>query len=466
MSKPHYRLRTDGTMLSAIRAADGFQNLVANLGTSRDKAYANGYFLDIIDRQRLSTAYRTSAVAKSIVDIPADDSCREWREWQAEEDQISALEAEEKRLGVQAKVRDARKRARLYGGAAIFIGTGDSNLELPLNPRSVQRGGLRYLTVLDLWELTAGELSMDPRDPNYGMPKHYELHAVEASAIRIHPSRLVIFRGADVLDSITRQSMQGWGDSELQAAYERITQLDGTMANIASLIFEAKVDVVKIQNFTNDLRSGGSAYETLMLKRFGLAATAKGINGMLMLDGEEEYDQKSASFSTLPELADRFMQMVAAAARIPMTRLFGMSPAGMNATGESDIRTYYDSVRQEQTLDMEPAMAVMDECLVRSALGDRPEDVHFNWRSLWQMSEKERAEVADKLTTAAERVSRIDAAPHEAISEALVNALTEVGAFPGLDQAVKEFGGTPEREERIDPLTGDPVAPKKGEEEA
>jgi phage-related protein (TIGR01555 family) len=455
MTKPHYRMTASGDILPAIRAADGFQNLVARLGTDRDKAAANGYIVPIMTDMDLLNAYRGSSVAKAVVDYPADDACREWREWQGDTKQITDLEVEEKRLGVIAKVRDARIRARLYGGAAIFIGTGEPRADKPLNPDRIQKGGVRYLTVLDRQELGVQQLQMDPSLPGYGKPEMYRLTGGTGQIVDIHPSRLIVFTGDEVPHNSTAQSMHGWGDSVLQTALEKVGHLDGTMANVASLVFEAKVDVIKVKDFTQNLRDGGSAYETLMLKRFGLASTAKGINGAFLLDAEEDYQQKSANFATLPDVMDRFMQMVSAASGIPMTRLFGMSPAGMNATGESDMRNYYDRVKQEQTLDIEPAMQVFDECLIRSALGNRPEELHFNWRSLWQMGEKDQAEVATKLVTAAEGIERMGAASMEAAGKALVNALTEIGAFPGLETAIEEFGeGDPDD---IDPETGERV---------
>lgn len=456
MTKPHYRRTADGQLLPAIRAADGFQNLVANLGTSRDKASASGYVVTELNDADLDAAYRASSVAEKIVDMPAEDSCREWRAWQAEAEQIEKLEAEEKRLGIIGKVMEARKLARLFGGAAIYIGTADSNPATPLNQERVREGGLRYLSVLTRSELTADELQLDPRQPGFGRPIMYRMTAGNEAMVAIHPSRLAVFRGKTFLGIQNRQAHSGWGDSVLTSTLEKVKHLDATVANVASLVFEAKVDVIGIKDFTMGLRDGGAAYEQLMLRRFGLAMTGKGINGTLMLDSEEEYDQKTASFSQLPELIDRFMQVVSAAAEIPMTRLFGMSPAGMNATGENDLRNYYDQVRKEQTLEMEPAMEVLDECLIRSALGDRPKEVHFNWRSLWQISEGERAEIGTKLTTAAETAIRTEAIPAEVMGEALVNALTEVGVFPGLEAAMDGYTAPTERTE-VDPLTGDPM---------
>ena len=454
MTKPHYRKTAGGQVMPAIRATDGFQNLVANLGTSRDKAFANGYAVSLLSDQMLLDAYRGSSVAKSVVDYPADDACREWRGWQASASQISAIEDEEARLNLVSTVRDARIRARLYGGSAIYIGTGDADPEKPLSPETVRRGGLQYLTVLDRQELGVEALQLNPAVPGYGKPVAYRVSGGGGSHMDIHPTRLVLFTGDDVPNNATAQGMSGWGDSVLQTAMEKVGHLDGTLANVASLVFEAKVDVIKIKDFTQSLRDGGAEYESLMLKRFALAMTAKGVNGTLMLDAGEEYEQKTASFATLPDVIDRFMQVVSAASGIPMTRLFGMSPAGMNSTGEGDLRNYYDRVKQEQTLEIGPAMRVLDECLIRSALGVRPPELHYTWRPLWQMSEVDRANVAEKIVTAGNGLLQMEAGSVEAVGKATVNALTENGAFPGLETAVAEYSQPPVSE-NTDPLTGD-----------
>lgn len=426
-------------MLPAIRSVDGFQNIVANLGTERDKAFGAGYIDGTLTPQELLIAYRMSAMAKRVVNMPAEDSCREWREWQAEAKQITKLEAEEKRLGLLVKVKSARKRARLFGGAAIFIGTGESNLARPLNPERISEGGIKYLTLLNKHQLSVDQIQRDPNVPGFNMPESYRMSAGEQAMVDIHPSRLAIFKGDECPDEDLVPDTHGWGESVLNTALEKVKQLDGTEANVASLIYEAKVDVIKVKNFTQNLREGGQAFEKLMLKRFGLAATAKGINGALLLDGEEDYDQKSANFSTLPQIVDTFRQAVSAATGIPVTLLFGVSPGGMNATGESDIRGYYDRIKAEQELEIEPAMDVLDECLIRSALGSRPEEIHYNWRKLWQPSQKEIAETAERSMNALEKLFRMEGVSPEAVGKAGVNTLTESGAFPGLEAAANEF---------------------------
>jgi len=417
---------------------DGLRNIVANLGTDRDKASSSTYNLVQIDESQLVAMYRSSAIARKIVDLPAEDSLREWREWQATEDQITDIEAEEQRLGYQAAMIKCSKRSRLFGGGAIFIGTGDDNLEEPLNPESIGLGGVKYLTVLSRQDLMAGVLEADPRSPMYGKPTFYHLSTVTGLLV-IHPSRLVILTGDEIPDERYSGANAGWGDPVLQAVLTDVRNLDATVANVASLIFEAKVDVISISGFNDGLRMGGREYEDMVLRRSSITATGKGINGALLMDAEDKYDQKSASFATLPDLIDRFMQMVSAAAAIPMTKLFGMSPGGLNASGDADTRGYYDTIKVLQTLEITPATAILDECLVRSALGSRPPEIHYNWRPLWQPTTKERAETGKILADTFKNVYDMSVVPEEAIAKSLVNSLTESGLAPGLESNVTEY---------------------------
>src|SRR5690606_13497718 len=132
----------------------------------------------------------------------------------------------------------------------------------------------------------------------------------------------VVLEGNSVPDITTQYT--GWGDSVLQSTMEAVLQADSANANINSLIFEAKVDVFRFHDFMAQL---GSGQDELIIKRMSAQSTSKGINGAVVLDKEDEYEQKNASFSGLPDLMDRFMNNVAGASRIPVTRLFGRSAA-------------------------------------------------------------------------------------------------------------------------------------------
>jgi phage-related protein (TIGR01555 family) len=430
--------------------ADKLSNLVSNLGTDRDKASHSQYSVIPLTPQELTAAYRSSWMARKIIDIPPLDATREWRNWQADAKQIELIEEEEKRLGVRRKVMAAMVRARLYGGGALFIGTGERDTSQPLRPEAIKKGGIQFLVPLSKRVLTAGEIESDPLVEGFGLPRDYTINSGQRTALTVHPSRLVVFTGnphpdADEVGGLER----GWGDSVLQSILETLKQADSASANISSLLFEAKVDVIRIPGFMDGLAD--PEYENRVLNRLRLAMMAKGINGTLILDKEEEYDQKESSFAGLTDVMMSFVQLVAGASDIPVTRLLGQAPAGLNATGESDMRNYYDRIAAMQELSLGPSMHILDECLLHSAIGSRPDDIHYNWASLWQTSETERADVGNKTANTLKTLKDTGLFPDGALSQAGVAMLVETGTVPGLEAAMKDFEGELPLEAEDDP---------------
>ena len=250
---------------------DSLTSLVSRMGTERDKAATVFYTHTFLADEQIIAAYRGSWLPRKIVDIPALDSCRKWRNWQAEDSQIEQVEAEEKRLNLRGKVLEALTKARLFGGAVLFIGTGEADPSKPLDVESVGKGGLKYLTVMSRQDVSAGEIDQDVNSEFYGQPRYYEVTGTN-TMVKIHPSRLVIFLGAKQPHSLMAFNNRGWGDSVLTATLDAIKNADATAGNIASLIFEAKVDIFRIPNFMASL--GDETYKAKIIERYTLANMA------------------------------------------------------------------------------------------------------------------------------------------------------------------------------------------------
>jgi phage-related protein (TIGR01555 family) len=108
-----------------------------------------------------------------------------------------------------------------------------------------------------------------------------------------------------------------------------------------------------------------------------------------LLDAEdEEFRRDSYGFSGVPEILEKMMLRLAAAARLPVSLLMGQAPAGMNATGESDTRFFYDQVRAEQE-----ALKPKVERLVKILVGNEQAKVDIEFPALWQMTDREKAEL-------------------------------------------------------------------------
>lgn len=424
--------------MSIIRSfADGLVNVVASLGTGRDKSAHNVYVNNTLSNHDLLTAYRNSWLARAIVDYPAEDAARKWRMWRAEADQITKIEAVERTLQVQKRVQDAMTAARLYGGAAIYINTGDGQQDQPMTGAKE----IKSLVVMTPLTLMPDQRVRDIHSEYYGRPEFYTITRQDGQAqVKIHASRLVVFHGIDVPDDMGLSSNSGWGDSVLQSTLDAIKQTDATMANIASLVFEAKVDVFRFAGFADMLADN---QDELLIRRLQTQAAMKGINGAVVIDKEDDYDQKTASFAGLPEVAAKFENAVAGAGRIPVTRLYGRASVGLSGTGDGDERVYFDRIGHMQATEMQPEMALMDDLIIHQALGSRPHEIYFEWRPLRQLNETERADIFVKTATAARAIAGTNAGeliPLDALSDALVNEFTEQGALPGLDQAIVTYG--------------------------
>ena len=419
---------TQTSPLQAVR--DSFKNLVANLGTDRDKQAGGDYYITNLTDNALSNIYRTSWMGRKTVDIPAKDATRKWREWEAEAEQIAALETEEARLLLPQKVMQALQFSRLYGGSAIYFSIDGDDPSLPLEIETIKADSLSFITVLQKSILQAGEIDQDPLSEGYGMPEWYEINGGTGSQ-RIHPSRLVLFTGAETLQTEALGINDGWGDSVLQSAYEAVRNADSTASNTASLVYEAKVDVLKIPDLASIMANPRT--RGLLEQRVALSAQLKGNNGMLIVDGEEDYSQKTFSFSGLPEITYQALQAVSGAADIPITRFLGQSPAGLTSTGEADLKNYYDSVNSMQTLTVTPAMHDLDEVIIRSTLGSRPEELTYIWSSLWQMSDEQKSKISKETSETIKTLADSGLFMDDELAEAAANLLVEHSILPSFE---------------------------------
>lgn len=425
---------------------DSLTTLQNGLANPRDRIARASWITPTIDRMQLAAAYRGDWIARKGIDIPAKDMTRAGRDWQADGADIEKIEAEEKRAQLWGKVQKALKLARLYGGSAIILGVAQGNPWQPLRPNGLGVGSLRYLHVVDRHRLSLGPLNLDPLDPGFMQPTYYQLHG-QRQQITLHPSRVVPFYGVQAPEAGGHDEF--WGDSALLALDDAIKAAGLAQTAAFQLVGEAKVDVYKIKNLSQIAKSqvATDAFQA----RWRLAQDAKDNYSALITDADEEWDQKQINFSQLPDMVRLGLSIAAGAFDIPATRFLSQSPDGMNATGDSDMRNYYDRINSDQEFDLRPQLERIDEVVVRSALGTVPADLYFQFAPLWQLTEKERAEILDTKARAARTIVGTGGmSPQiivvEAVSDALVNSLVEDGSLPGLEAAVEKHGTVAENE--------------------
>ena len=443
---------------------DGMRNFLAGFGDpSKDKATAQRFVLELLDPEQLQAAYRGDWLCRKIVDIPAFDSCRAWREWQAEPDEIEMIEECEKDLGIQRKLMQGMSKARLFGGAALIMGIEGQKFEEELDIESVSQDDLAFVHVVSRWELEAGTLVRDLTSPWYGEPSYYkrtntmtiaqeqvkpplELSSLgykPGDELLIHPSRVVRLLGQEYPD--LSYSQDSWSDSSLQPVVDAVKASGLVNSAIASMIAEAKLDVIKVPGLLEMLAT--TAGTEKLRNRFSFTMAAKSTVNATLIDANEEWERIALTFSGMDAVMGMYMNIAAGAADIPATRLLGREPAGMNATGASDIRNYYDRLQAEQAIKVQPALARLDEVLIRHALGDRPEEIHYRWKPLWQMDEEQKSNVWLKKAQAHKIDVDTGLINPDILREVRANQVIEDGFYPGFEAARDEHDLEPDEDE-------------------
>lgn len=440
-----------------MRFLDSLVNLVAGLGvTGKDKAAADGFALTPLTEPQIDAMVDGDWVARKIVSLPVADIFRVWREWAADAPAVTAFEEAEKRHKVRKKLSKAMRLARRYGGAVVIIGADTADPTKPLNLNAVKAGGLKYLTVLPRRAVTPGPPDLDPESPFHGEPAHYTLNTEVGRQIVIHPSRVIRFVGAERDDALA--ALDGWGYSSLQAPYEAVHHAALAPAAAASMLHEAKTDIINVSGLSSLLSSDEGTRQ--LQKRFTLANTMKSINNTLLLDENEKHNRVATSFTGVPDLLARFLAVAAAAADIPAARFLAQSASGLNASGDADVRNYYDHLASVRAETLDPALEMLDAVLWRDATGKpAPKGAVYEWEPLWQPTEQERVATFKTLTEAVSSLATSALIDEVALSVGVQNALIESGVLPGLEQALASATVAVDPANQADPASSPAASP-------
>lgn len=362
---------------------DSLTNMVANLGTNRDTRSHNHFGYQFISQYELEAAYQSNWIARRIVDVPNEDATREWRTFNGAEAQEIAQE--EKRLGLQQLYQNASCWSDLYGGAGMIMIT-NQDLAKPLDVRKIKEGDLKKFIVLDRWDLSAQEFNFtNPLGENFMKPEYYTFVNGQT---RVHHSHVVRLEGARLPRRLS-QLEQGWGDSRLRRCMDDLRDVVATKGGIASLVLKANVDTITRDGLSAALAGPECDAITRRYQMFGMMQSMVNLG---LLDSSEKYERNSVSFAGLSQIMEQFMVWTAGCAEQPVTKLFGQSASGLSATGEGDQDNYYDTIKARQDGPNRQHLEIIDQVLVRSAIGHFPDDLEFEWNPLYQASGAEQAQ--------------------------------------------------------------------------
>ncbi|RSV15670.1 DUF1073 domain-containing protein [Sphingomonas sp. ABOLF] len=371
-------------------------------------------------------AYLGSGLLQKVIDIPAADRTREWRDWQAESDQITAIEAEEKRLGLRAKIKAAEVLRGIGGGALILALPGDADQPAPVP----EKGQLQAVNVVSRKQLELVDIDENLTSPTYGEPRLFRFQA-KGGAVDIHPSRVIPFRGdayPPMMAGITGDDLY-WGRSRLVRVVNEVSKSDNAALWFSHLIRKAKLLRFGISNL-------GDYDQDALNQRVAMIATGENILNATLYNlpagdaGGEKIDDFTMTWNGIPAIMDAFDQRVAAVADIPFTRLMGRSPAGMNATGEHDTANWYAAVGAAQELELRPCLERLDAVMLPSA-GVNPRDLWWKFSPLGKPTPEQEATRFKTTMDALKIAADLNAMPERAFAAGAQGVIEANGWMPG-----------------------------------
>lgn len=418
----------------------GLVNKITGTGTARDKAVNVGWHFERPNDAELLRLYRSTWLARKMVDIPVGDMLREGWSWAGSPDEITALEAEEQRLGIKAKLHEALTRDALYGGGALILGDGADDTSQPL--LQVGRGGLRYLMVTGRGELMIESIERDP-GADYGKPRMYQFALQNGQLWKIHPSRVVTFISNPVPAAVDTVNLDDfWGDSRLSSMMRDIAGVSSGVTGMSRLMDELAIVYHKISGLTEMLSDTDG--EERVRRMLDLISQTKSSLNMVAVDAEDDFEVVTAALTGIPDAIRSMLQNVAGGADIPMTRFLGSSPDGMNATGDSDTRNYYDRLKGEREKYIVPGVGYLDRFLIQSTFGAPRDTVWRQWRPLWQLSDPEQVKLDAEWMTMMQGIHGSQLAPDNVIAAVVRSRMVDSSSFQGAEAAFEEADAAPD----------------------
>jgi phage-related protein (TIGR01555 family) len=387
---------------------DSFSNVLARLGHGTPNLLEGTDYINTRltqNFQLMNSLYRGHWIIRRIIDTIPEDATRNWitLTTQLQPDDIRKVDKLWRVRRVKQKILQGLKWGRLYGGAIglILIESHEDILHKPLDFDTIMPGTFKGLMIVDRWSgaYPSQELVEDINDVEFGLPQSYKLTTEDGQVLNVHHTRVIRFTGRE-LPYFEKIAETYWGASEVEVVYDELKKRDNTSWNIAQLIFLANLRVLKMGDLGQDLAIGdekvqADIYNTLQAQNILMSNM-----GMYLLGKDDGFETHQYSFAGLNDIYESFMLDVAGACQIPVTKLFGRAPAGMNSTGESDMQNYYETVQQMQETTLGPILDKLLPIMCMSELGAIPDDIDYMFNPIRTPNDKDIAELAKNKTDA------------------------------------------------------------------
>jgi phage-related protein (TIGR01555 family) len=399
-----------------LARVDSWSNAVTGLGQASLDKSANGVHL----ASRIHTdaywddLYNDDPIARRICEIVPNEMLREGFDLHVEDDQgdfdpkdiAGKLEERLYELGIITAIKDGLVWERAQGGAVVLLGVDDgiSDPSKPLNLSTIR--SFDFVTSHDKARIFARKW-YPANDPKSGTPMTYlvqnitgfvgsEMASSLVQNVEVHESRLFVFPGGRV--SLRRRIEQwGWGHSVLASVHDVLRDYNMSWAGLTHMVQSASQDVWKFKGFHQAMQDGQQQLRDFFFNRILMTQMKMGVNRGVVLDSDgEDFSRIPTQFNGVSDIMLDMEQRVCASVGAPITILFGRAPHGLNASGEQELQSWYDSCSVGQVDKIEPFIKRACDLIMLSPdgpTGGRVLNVSVRWHPLKQLSPLEEADL-------------------------------------------------------------------------
>lgn len=335
----------------------------------------------------LANTYKSNGFAKTAVDLPVSDCFRDG----GFELDSATLDAEElKKLQEYIEehdvdiIKQCLRWGRLYGGGVIICST-EQKPDTPFNPETIHNKPVEFWAC-DRWQCLPLAQSLYLADQ---FMLQDNMLGAKGNNIILDKSRVMTFTG-EVQPYYIRNQLQGWGASIFESIIPQLSQYIKANSVILELLDEAKIDILKIFDLSNLLQSPDG--ERLVKKRAEIFAKQKSYKNMGVMDSQDDYIQKTMTFSGLNEMLEKIFLLICSSLRIPYSKIFGKGANGFSS-GEDDLENYNAMIMSELRVPAQPIIKWIANIRSCQLFGKKIDDLTIKWKPLRVMTEKEKQEI-------------------------------------------------------------------------
>lgn len=368
-----------------------------------------------------------------IVDTISDESTRKWVSLQGvdnnvKEEDIKRVTKACEKWQLREVFKAASELVGFQGGCLLFIDVGANNEELvtPLviSDKTIGKGKLKALTIVEPMQVYPGVYdASNPLSARYFRPDTWIVQGVE-----VHVSRFFCFTN-NVPSLMLKPAYNFFGIPLVQLALCYVKNFESSRDASAEIVHNFSLLGLK----TNMMQILNPDGREQLQRRAKMMLGAKRTLGMAIIDKEkEEMFQIDTPMSGLKDLVGQQLELLALISGIPVTKLFGTAPQGMDATGEGDMRNFYDKIRTWQEILYFKNFKLARELIELTEFGSITPGITEVWEPLKESDPTEQANIRKTNADAdAIYLDRGVVLPEE-VRERL--AADEESGFTGLDK--------------------------------